>query len=106
MLSSLTIFFFLNCVGIPVTTKQNVELDFFFFSLADNNWYRAVILEVGEKEVSVLYADYGNSEKVAFSRILPIPINLLELPFQITRCTLAGKAAQVFFVIFWALLVC
>uniref|UniRef100_A0A669E863 Tudor domain-containing protein 1 n=1 Tax=Oreochromis niloticus TaxID=8128 RepID=A0A669E863_ORENI len=58
---------------------------------ADNNWYRAVILEVGEKEVSVLYADYGNSEKVAFSRILPIPINLLELPFQITRCTLAGK---------------
>nr|XP_004567589.2 tudor domain-containing protein 1 [Maylandia zebra] len=58
---------------------------------ADNNWYRAVILEVGEKEVSVLYADYGNSEKVPYSRILPIPSNPLELPFQITRCTLAGK---------------
>ncbi|XP_030611149.1 tudor domain-containing protein 1 [Archocentrus centrarchus] len=58
---------------------------------ADNNWYRAVILEVDENEVSVLYADYGNSEKVPLSRILPIPACLLQLPFQIIRCTLAGK---------------
>ncbi|XP_044033632.1 tudor domain-containing protein 1 isoform X2 [Siniperca chuatsi] len=58
---------------------------------ADSNWYRAVVLEVGENEMSVIYADYGNSEKVPFSRILPIPMHLLQLPFQITRCTLTGK---------------
>ncbi|XP_069374095.1 tudor domain-containing protein 1 isoform X1 [Paralichthys olivaceus] len=58
---------------------------------ADSNWYRAVVLEVGEEELSVIYADYGNTEKVPFSRILPIPKHLLQLPFQITRCTLAGK---------------
>ncbi|KAK9530366.1 hypothetical protein VZT92_011871 [Zoarces viviparus] len=58
---------------------------------ADNNWYRAVVLEVGENEMSVIYADYGNTEKVPFSRILPIPVNLLQLPFQVTRCTLTGK---------------
>ncbi|XP_061564122.1 tudor domain-containing protein 1 [Cololabis saira] len=58
---------------------------------ADNNWYRAVVLEVGEKEMSVIYADYGNSEMVPFSKILPIPTHLLELPFQIARCTLTGK---------------
>ncbi|XP_034415209.1 tudor domain-containing protein 1 [Cyclopterus lumpus] len=58
---------------------------------ADNDWYRAVVLEVGENETSVIYADYGNTEKVPFSRILPIPMNLLQLPFQITRCTLTGK---------------
>uniref|UniRef100_A0A3B5BFI9 Tudor domain containing 1 n=1 Tax=Stegastes partitus TaxID=144197 RepID=A0A3B5BFI9_9TELE len=58
---------------------------------ADNNWYRAVVLEVGEDEMSVLYADYGNSERVPFSRILPIPTHLLQLPFQIARCTLIGK---------------
>ncbi|XP_023281805.1 tudor domain-containing protein 1 [Seriola lalandi dorsalis] len=58
---------------------------------ADNNWYRAVVLEVGESEMSVVYADYCNTEKVPFSRILPIPKQLLELPFQITRCTLTGK---------------
>ncbi|AWP17728.1 putative tudor domain-containing protein 1 isoform 2 [Scophthalmus maximus] len=57
----------------------------------DNNWYRAVILEVGKNEMCVIYADYGNIEKVPFSRILPIPMHLLQLPFQITRCTLTGK---------------
>ncbi|XP_049420220.1 tudor domain-containing protein 1 isoform X3 [Epinephelus fuscoguttatus] len=58
---------------------------------ADNNWYRAVALEVGDNEMSVIYADYGNSEKVPFSRILPITTNLLQLPFLITRCTITGK---------------
>ncbi|XP_028286193.1 tudor domain-containing protein 1 [Parambassis ranga] len=59
---------------------------------ADNAWYRAVVLEVCDNEMSVIYADYGNCEKVHFSRIMPIPMHLLQLPFQITRCTLAGKA--------------
>ncbi|KAM7381616.1 hypothetical protein PAMA_012453 [Pampus argenteus] len=58
---------------------------------ADNNWYRAVVLEAGESEMSVIYADYGNTEKVPVSKILPIPMHLLQLPFQITRCTLTGK---------------
>ncbi|XP_056882925.1 tudor domain-containing protein 1 isoform X4 [Takifugu flavidus] len=58
---------------------------------ADNIWYRAVVLEGGENEVKVIYADFGNTEMVPFSRILPIPKHLLQLPFQITRCTLTGK---------------
>ncbi|KAM8836922.1 tudor domain-containing protein 1 [Spinachia spinachia] len=57
---------------------------------ADNNWYRAVVVDVGENEASVIYADYGNAEKVPFSRILPIPMSLLQLPFQVTRCSLNG----------------
>lgn len=64
----------------------------FFLIPADDNWYRAVILEVGENEMSVIYADYGNTEKVPSSKILPIPAQLLQLPFQITRCTLTGTA--------------
>nr|XP_046232521.1 tudor domain-containing protein 1 isoform X2 [Scatophagus argus] len=58
---------------------------------ADNIWYRAVALEVGDNEMSVIYADYGNTEKVPCSSILPIPMHLLQLPYRITRCTLAGK---------------
>uniref|UniRef100_A0A671WXD7 Tudor domain containing 1 n=1 Tax=Sparus aurata TaxID=8175 RepID=A0A671WXD7_SPAAU len=58
---------------------------------ADNNWYRAVVLEVGENELRVMYADYCNTEKVPLSRILPIPRHLLQLPFQITRCALTGR---------------
>lgn len=57
----------------------------------DNIWYRAVVLEVGENEVKVIYADYGNTEMVPFSRILPIPERLLLIPLQITRCTLTGS---------------
>uniref|UniRef100_A0A3P9MK51 Tudor domain-containing protein 1 n=1 Tax=Oryzias latipes TaxID=8090 RepID=A0A3P9MK51_ORYLA len=57
----------------------------------DKIWYRAIILEVGEAEMSVVYADYGNSEKVPVSQILPIPTRLLQLPFKIIRCTLAGN---------------
>ncbi|XP_055085803.1 tudor domain-containing protein 1 [Periophthalmus magnuspinnatus] len=58
---------------------------------ADNNWYRAVILEVCDQVASVIYADYGNSEKVSLSDILPIPASFLQLPFQLIRCTLIGK---------------
>lgn len=61
-------------------------------------WYRAVVLEAGENDLRIIYADYGNTEKVPFSRILPIPTHLLQLPFQIARCTLAGKNSVIHFV--------
>ncbi|XP_041714209.2 tudor domain-containing protein 1 isoform X2 [Coregonus clupeaformis] len=57
----------------------------------DKNWYRAVFLETTETEASVIYADYGNSEKLPFTSILPIPTKFLQLPFQIARCALTGK---------------
>uniref|UniRef100_A0A3B4B491 Tudor domain containing 1 n=1 Tax=Periophthalmus magnuspinnatus TaxID=409849 RepID=A0A3B4B491_9GOBI len=59
---------------------------------ADNNWYRAVILEVCDQVASVIYADYGNSEKVSLSDILPIPASFLQLPFQLIRCTLIASS--------------
>ncbi|XP_077358375.1 tudor domain-containing protein 1 [Festucalex cinctus] len=58
---------------------------------ADDIWYRAVVVEVLDEEVAVIYADYGNSENLAVSRILPIPEHLLQLPFKIARCALTGK---------------
>lgn len=58
---------------------------------ADNNWYRAVVLEVYDQEANVVYADYGNSEKLSLSNILPIPARFLQLPFQITRCSIVDK---------------
>ncbi|XP_067100599.1 tudor domain-containing protein 1 isoform X3 [Osmerus mordax] len=58
---------------------------------SDKSWYRAVVLETRDMEATVLYADYGNSETVALSCILPIPKELLQLPFQICRCALQGK---------------
>ncbi|KAI5623300.1 tudor domain-containing protein 1, partial [Silurus asotus] len=57
----------------------------------DKNWYRAVVLEATSTYASVIYADYGNIEKVPVSSLLPIPKTLLKHPFQIARCALSGK---------------
>lgn len=64
------------------------------FPQGDKNWYRAVMLETSESEASIIYADYGNAERVPYSSIMPIPSHLLQLPFQITRCALTGKATR------------
>ncbi|GAA6110294.1 tudor domain-containing protein 1 isoform X1 [Tachysurus ichikawai] len=57
----------------------------------DKNWYRAVVLEATSKYAGVIYADYGNIEKVSISSLLPIPKALLQHPFQIARCALSGN---------------
>ncbi|KAK1793994.1 hypothetical protein P4O66_010903, partial [Electrophorus voltai] len=57
----------------------------------DKNWYRAVVLDTTSTHVSVVYADYGNTERVPLSSILPIPNELLQHPLQIARCALSGK---------------
>ncbi|XP_058262771.1 tudor domain-containing protein 1 isoform X2 [Hemibagrus wyckioides] len=57
----------------------------------DKNWYRAVVLEATSTCAVVIYADYGNIERVSVSSLLPIPKTLLQQPFQIARCALSGK---------------
>ncbi|MCI4384336.1 hypothetical protein PGIGA_G00037500 [Pangasianodon gigas] len=57
----------------------------------DKNWYRAVVLEATSTYANVIYADYGNMERVPVSSLLPIPKALLQHPFQIARCALPGK---------------
>ncbi|XP_060794982.1 tudor domain-containing protein 1 [Neoarius graeffei] len=57
----------------------------------DKNWYRAVVLQATSTCANVVYADYGNMERVPVSSLLPIPKALLQHPFQIVRCALSGK---------------
>ncbi|KAJ6669061.1 hypothetical protein lerEdw1_007870 [Lerista edwardsae] len=56
----------------------------------DDHWYRAVVLGIMASEVKVAYADYGNVEVLPLTRLQPIPAFLLDLPFQIFKCSLAG----------------
>ncbi|XP_050778065.1 tudor domain-containing protein 1-like isoform X2 [Gopherus flavomarginatus] len=56
----------------------------------DGYWYRAIVLGVSQSEVKVAYADYGCTETLPFSRVLPITARYLKLPFQIIKCSLAG----------------
>ncbi|NXE07052.1 TDRD1 protein, partial [Lophotis ruficrista] len=61
----------------------------------DGHWYRALVLEASQSAVKVLYADYGNTETLPLSKVLPITDSYLKLPFQTIMCSLAGvgKAA-------------
>ncbi|NWI10468.1 TDRD1 protein, partial [Crypturellus soui] len=56
----------------------------------DGCWYRALVLKVSQSLVRVLYADYGNTETLPLSRVLPITKSYLKLPFKIIKCSLAG----------------
>ncbi|KAL4613012.1 tudor domain-containing protein 1 isoform X1 [Arapaima gigas] len=56
----------------------------------DEKWHRAVVLETTESEAKVIYADYGNTERIPLSAICPIAKEHLELPFCIVRCALEG----------------
>ncbi|NWQ64424.1 TDRD1 protein, partial [Neopipo cinnamomea] len=56
----------------------------------NGRWYRAVVLEASPSAVKVLYADYGNTETLPLSKVLPITDSFLKLPFQTIACSLAG----------------
>ncbi|NWV02947.1 TDRD1 protein, partial [Ptilonorhynchus violaceus] len=56
----------------------------------NGQWYRAVVLEASQSSVKVLYGDYGNTETLPLSKVLPITESYLKLPFQTITCSLAG----------------
>nr|XP_047916431.1 tudor domain-containing protein 1 isoform X4 [Anser cygnoides] len=56
----------------------------------NGRWYRALVLKVSQSTVKVLYADYGNTETLPVSNVLPITDSYLKFPFQTIICSLAG----------------
>jgi staphylococcal nuclease domain-containing protein 1 len=64
------------------------------FSL-DDQWYRAKVRHVdrGEKKADVLYLDYGNSEKLSWAKLRPLPaaqFGVQKLKAQAVEAVLAG----------------
>lgn len=59
----------------------------------DDLWYRGQIMEIKSADplqVEVLYIDYGTSEVIGLERLKPFPSDLLSLPKQAFRCSIAG----------------
>ncbi|NXF97342.1 TDRD1 protein, partial [Eubucco bourcierii] len=56
----------------------------------NGRWYRALVLKVSQSVVKVLFADYGNTDTLPISKLLPITDSYLKLPFQTITCSLAG----------------
>ncbi|KAG0353570.1 hypothetical protein BG005_007157 [Podila minutissima] len=57
----------------------------------DNQWYRAkVTRNVAEsKSVEVIYVDYGNSEVIPLTRVVPLPAQFSKLPQQAQEAVLS-----------------
>ncbi|KAG0060709.1 hypothetical protein BGZ90_003919 [Linnemannia elongata] len=57
----------------------------------DNQWYRAkIIRSVPEsKSVEVIYVDYGNSETIPLTRVVPLPSQFSSLPQQAQEAVLS-----------------
>ncbi|XP_053306775.1 tudor domain-containing protein 1-like [Spea bombifrons] len=57
----------------------------------DRCWYRAKILEKRSQEALLVeYIDFGNVEVLPLSSLRPIQSNMLKLPSQAIKCSLAG----------------
>ncbi|NXC30206.1 TDRD1 protein, partial [Campylorhamphus procurvoides] len=56
----------------------------------NGRWYRAIVLEASPSAVKVLFVDYGNTETLPLSKVLPISDSFLKLPFRTLLCSLAG----------------
>uniref|UniRef100_A0A8C3PH90 Tudor domain containing 1 n=1 Tax=Calidris pygmaea TaxID=425635 RepID=A0A8C3PH90_9CHAR len=61
----------------------------------DGRWYRALVLKASQSVVKVLFADYGNTETLPLSEVLPITDSYLKLPFQTITCSLLKKHEQI-----------
>uniref|UniRef100_A0A8C0FCJ6 Tudor domain containing 1 n=1 Tax=Bubo bubo TaxID=30461 RepID=A0A8C0FCJ6_BUBBB len=87
--------------AVPVQTEGKKKCSLFLIiskksllQASDGRWYRALVLQNYQSVVKVLYADYGNTETLPLSKVLPITDSYLKLPFQTIMCSLAGKKIE------------
>ncbi|XP_049614040.1 tudor domain-containing 6 [Syngnathus scovelli] len=57
---------------------------------SDGDFYRAIVLEVGETKIKVFFMDYGDTEEVDGSDIRTLPDELKQMPRFALKCSLAG----------------
>jgi len=61
----------------------------------DDQWYRAKVMSVISQSVlSVLFVDYGNTEKVECANVRPLPAVFTDLPSQASCCSLPHDMAD------------
>ncbi|XP_067126262.1 LOW QUALITY PROTEIN: tudor domain-containing protein 15-like [Centruroides vittatus] len=60
----------------------------------DNLWYRAVLLEVVDEKLQLLFVDYGNIEIVNYEDTRRMKLQFVKMPVQAIHCKLSGLAEQ------------
>lgn len=56
----------------------------------DNLWYRAEVMEKEDKELSVVFVDYGNKAKISVAHVRDMPSDLANTPPLAFLCELNG----------------
>ena len=60
----------------------------------DENWYRAVVTEVNESNITVLFVDFGNSETTELSQLRLLSQDLPNPPRGVVKCKLHGAPTK------------
>lgn len=56
-----------------------------------NKYNRAIVKQIEDQIVNILYVDYGEYSQIKLENLLTIPSNLItKLPFQVIECNLSG----------------
>ena len=60
---------------------------------ADDNWYRAIVLELTPEGANVRFLDYGNMEVTPVARLAAMPDSLMRFPMMSVACVLSEVTA-------------
>ena len=70
---------------------DQISLNFFYFFVVDNGWYRSQILDIpSPNQINVFYIDFGNCEIVDLSSVKTLAPAFYSTPAQAARCRLYG----------------
>ncbi|XP_025416828.1 putative ATP-dependent RNA helicase TDRD12 [Sipha flava] len=81
----------INSNTVYQLTCANVGTVCLALSPEENKYNRALVKQVKDQIVNILYVDYGEFCQVKIKNLLTIPSNLItKLPFQVIECNLSG----------------
>ncbi|KAG8455008.1 hypothetical protein GDO86_001287 [Hymenochirus boettgeri] len=82
------------CSKIPTAQVGSIKIGQLVAVKADeDSWLRAQISHIEDHKIKVCYMDYGFCEVVDITKICPLGKQFYTLPFQATKCRLAGLEA-------------
>jgi hypothetical protein len=55
---------------------------------ADGLYYRAVVKSLGNSDCHIHYVDFGNSAFIPNDQLYPLPVDLLDPPCAVLKCSL------------------
>lgn len=78
---------------LPVTISSLKVSQLVAVNAEEEAWLRAQIISIEEQKIKVMYVDYGFNEVMDSTKVCSLGKQFYALPFQATKCRLAGLEA-------------